>query len=261
MNRELLSVQNLSAHYPGGFNLQKLSFSLQEGCITGIIGPNGSGKSTLLNALCREMPSQGRITSQDIDLRTVSFRQHARIMAVVPQFTEKTPVSLLDFVLMGRTPFKKWYHLSHSQQDKEEAIKNLHKVGLGRFAPYKKRIDELSGGERQLAAIARALCQQPRVLLLDEPTANLDLAHQIGILKTIRDITQTNRSASLLVIHDINLAAAFCQNILCLDNGRQAAYGKVSDVLQKERLEEIYRTPLCIGTHPQNGNPMVFPVY
>lgn len=261
MNREVLNVQNLSAHHPGGFHLQEISFSLQEGCITGIIGPNGAGKSTLLNALCREIPASGSVSYMGADFWKMSFSQRARIMAVVPQFTEKLPFSLLDFVLMGRTPFKKWYNISHSQEDKDEALLHIAEVGLDSFDPYTKRIDELSGGERQLAAIARALCQNPRILLLDEPTANLDLAHQIKILKTIKEITEKNKAASLLVIHDINLASAFCENLLCLSEGKEAAYGKVSEILQKEKLEELYKTPLCIGSHPQNGSPVVFPIY
>lgn len=261
MNRKLLEVQNISASHPGGFRLQGISFSLQEGCITGVIGPNGAGKSTLFNALCREIPANGHVSYIGADFWNMSLPQRARIMAVVPQFTEKMPVSLMDFVLMGRTPFKKWYNIAHSRQDRQEAHHHIEEVGLNNFDPYIKRIDELSGGERQLASIARALCQQPRILLLDEPTANLDLAHQIKILKTIRNITDKTKAACLLVIHDINLAAAFCDHILCLNEGEATAYGTVSEILQKEQLEKLYKTPLCIGSHPQNGSPVVFPIY
>lgn len=261
MNRELLCVENLSAGYRGGFRLQDISFCLHEGGITGVIGPNGAGKSTLLNAICRETPATGCVKANGKDLWAMPPRHRARFIATVPQSVEKLPLPLMDFVLMGRTPFKKWYELSHSEQDRETALRNLEKTGLSHFDPYKKRIDELSGGERQLAAIARALCQEARVLLLDEPTANLDLAHQIRILKTIRDITVQNHAATLLVMHDINLAAAFCDRLLCLREGKEAAYGTVSEILQKDCLEQIYKTPLCLGSHPQNGVPVVFPVY
>lgn len=261
MNRNLLYVDKLSARYPGGFELQDISFSLQEGTVTGVIGPNGSGKSSLLNAICREIPATGSIKICDEDLWAMPLRRRARFIATVPQSIEKLPLSLMDFVLMGRTPFKKWYELSHSENDRLQALRNIDAVGLSHFNPQTKRIDELSGGERQLAAIARALCQEARVLLLDEPTANLDLAHQVRILKTIRHITVKNQAATLLVIHDVNSAAAFCNRLLCLCNGQNTGCGTVSEILTKERLEEIYGTPLCIGEHPQNGVPVVFPVY
>ncbi len=261
MKNGRLRVQDLAASHAGGFTLQDISFCLPEGVLTGIIGPNGSGKSTLLDALCREIPAKGKVTVDGEDLWKMPLPERARTLAVVPQFIERLPVSLMDFVLMGRNPFKKWHQLFHSEKDKEIALESLERTGLSKFDPYKKKIDELSGGERQAAALARALCQRPRVLLLDEPTANLDLARQIDILKTIRHVTEKSRAATLLVIHDMNMAAAFCQDILCLKDGRQAAYGTVSEVLQKEILEEIYQTPLCLGTHPQNGSPVLFPVY
>lgn len=261
MNRELLCVENLCAGYRGGFQLQDISFCLHEGGITGVIGSNGAGKSTLLNAICHEIPASGCVKAKGKDLWAMPPRHRARFIATVPQSVEKLPLLLMDFVLMGRTPFKKWYELSHSAHDRLTAFENLEKTGLSHFNPYKKRIDELSGGERQLAAIARALCQEARVLLLDEPTANLDLAHQINILKVIRHITVQHRAATLVVMHDINLAAAFCDRLLCLREGKEAACGTVAEILQKERLEQIYETPLCLGSHPQNGVPVVFPVY
>ena len=261
MNEALLCVEKLSAGYRSGFHLEDISFCLHESSLTGVIGPNGAGKSTLLNALCHELPATGSVKVCGEELWTMPPRRRARFIAYVPQSIDKSPTKLLDFVLSGRTPFKKWYELSHSEQDREIALKNLEMVGLCGFDPLQKRIDELSGGERQLAAIARALCQEARVLLLDEPTANLDLAHQIRILRTIRHITEQNRAATLLVMHDLNLAAAFCNSLLCLCEGKKVAYGNVSEILQKERLESIYKTPLCIGSHPQNGVPVVFPLY
>lgn len=260
MSTKRLCVRNLSASYGKGFRLEEISFNLQGGCITGLIGPNGAGKSTLLSALCGEIPASGTVMAEGEDLWKMPLRQRARTLAMVPQFIEKMPVSLMDFVLMGRNPFKKWYQIFHSEEDKDIARKNIKKVGLGGFDADKKRIDELSGGERQLAAVARALCQQARVLLLDEPTANLDLAHQIDILRSVRKITKESQVATLMVIHDINMAATFCQDILCLCHGKKAAHGTVSEILNKEKIEEIYQTPVCIGTHPQSGSPVIFPL-
>lgn len=260
-----LSVEHLSTRYPGGFALEDISFSASRQTLTGIIGPNGSGKSTLLNALCRNIPAQGKVCANEKDLWRMTPRERARKLAIVPQHIDKSPLPLMDFVLMGRTPHKKWYQLSYERKDREIAEECLLTVGkdtgLETYDPYRKKIGELSGGERQLAAIARALCQEPEILLLDEPTANLDLSNQVHILKNLRRITLQKHTASLLVLHDINLAAEFCDRFLCLHHGKTAMQGNIENILKKERLEEIYGSPLCIGRHPLSNNPLILPVY
>ena len=156
----MLDVRNLSASYPGGFALRDISFQICNPQMTGIIGPNGSGKSTLLKALCADLDSTGNIQLDGTDLRKARPLERARKVAVVPQSIEKIPVSVLEFVLAGRTPFKKWHQLTYSEADKVLAWEKLEEVGLLRNFDKKtlasKNMDELSGGERQLAAIAQA---------------------------------------------------------------------------------------------------------
>lgn len=259
----MLDVRNLSASYPGGFALRDISFQICNPQMTGIIGPNGSGKSTLLKALCADLDSTGNIQLDGTDLRKARPLERARKVAVVPQSIEKIPVSVLEFVLAGRTPFKKWHQLTYSEADKVLAWEKLEEVGLLRNFDKKtlasKNMDELSGGERQLAAIAQALCQQPRLLLLDEPTANLDLCHQVEILRVLEQSLQKHGILMLMVIHDINLASAFCSRLLCLSHGSIVAEGETGKVIDKKLLESIYKTGLCILPHPRDGHPMVFP--
>lgn len=259
----MLQLEHVSAAYQGGFRLQDICFETQEGRMTGIIGPNGSGKSTLLKAICRDIPAQGSVRIQGRNLWEMSVAERARTVAIVPQDIEKLPVPVLDFVMMGRTPFKKWHQLFYSDADKASAMEKLQQVGLSGSLDDRdsalRTLDQLSGGERQLAAIARALCQEPRLLLLDEPTANLDLAHQISVLQAVAKAASDVRMDTLLVIHDINLASAFCHNLLCLSEGKVAAAGGTSEVLKKDLLEKVYGTGLCIGRHPLNGRSLVLP--
>lgn len=261
----MLNVNLQSAGYQQGFALSPMRFTVPDRCITGILGPNGSGKTTLLRSICQDIKAEGRFEIDGKEISSMSYRQRARALAIVPQNIEKFPIPVADFVLGGRTPYKRWYQLTYRKEDLEAAETNLEKAGLlnqyGFAALQTKRIDELSGGERQLCALARALCQSPKVLLLDEPTSNLDMANQVRILRTVREISRTEDLSILLVVHDINIAIAYCQHILLLAKGRLAAQGETRETLQKERLESIYRTELCQGKYPLNENPVFLPVY
>lgn len=261
----MFKIKLQNASYPHGFSLSPIHLEIPGRCITGILGPNGSGKTTLLKAICQDIPSKACFEIDGRDLSKMNLKERARNLAIVPQNVEKTPVSVTDFVLSGRTPFKKWYQLSFSKTDEEAARSNLRKVGLLEKYSFeelgKKRMDELSGGERQLCALARALCQQPKVLLLDEPTANLDMANQVRILRTIQGISLENEASIILVVHDINLAIAYCQRIALISKGKIITEGETLKTLTKENLEYIYQTELCKGKHPVNGKTIYLPVY
>lgn len=258
-----IDLQNVS--YPQGFHLSPLQMEIPEHCITGILGPNGSGKTTLLKAICQDVPARARFEINGKNLADMNAKERARHLAIVPQNIEKLPIRVTDFVLSGRTPFKKWFELSYTRSDEEIAIGNLGKVGLLEHYGYeqlkKMHIDELSGGERQLCALARALCQQPQVLLLDEPTSNLDMTNQVKILRSVRDISLENNISILLVVHDINLAIAYCHRIALFHQGKLIAEGETMETIQKEKLEIIFHSELCQGKYPLNNNPIYLPVY
>ncbi len=261
----MLDVSNLNAAYQKGFRIEGITFQASDHEITGIIGPNGAGKTTLLKALCRDIPAQGRIFSGSQDLSRLSSRSMARKIALVPQNIEKTPIPIMEFVLSGRTPYRKWFQLDFSEKDREKAWECLSVTGLhGTFTEKEilsKKISDLSGGERQLAAIARALCQEPELLLLDEPTSNLDLANQIKMMGKIREITGKKSGCTLMVIHDINLAANYCDRLVCLAKGKMICQGVTREVFTKELMEKVYGTPLCEGLHPQSGRRVILPAY
>lgn len=231
--------------------------------MTGIIGSNGSGKTTFLRALCHDIPFSGTMTMDGEDFSQAGLHRRSRLLALVPQQVEKIALSVFDYVLMGRTPYRKWYQTDYTTFDKQVAWEAIEEVGLTGIFPREvllhRKMEMLSGGERQLAALAKALCQQTPVLLLDEPTANLDLAHQVQVLGKIAEISEKRGGYTLLVIHDINLAASYCDRLVCFSQGRVICEGKTEDVLVPEKMEAVYHTPLCIGRHPQSGKPLLLP--
>lgn len=224
----------------------------------GILGPNGSGKSTLVKALSRVVrPERGVVLLDGKDLWRLGPRQVARQVAVVPQ---ETPVAfdftVLEVVLMGRSP-----HLSRL------AVEGVEDLRIARAAlawtdtePLaNRRLNQLSSGERQRVALARALAQEPRALLLDEPTAHLDLGYQLELLERLAALNREAGTTLLLVLHDLNLAALFCPRLVLLAAGRVVADGTPEAVLTSERLREVYRAPVTVQPDPVHGRPHVFP--
>ncbi len=259
----MLSFRHIHAGYRRGFSLQDVSFEVERGSVTGIIGANGSGKTTFLRAVCHDIPFSGTMTMEGEDFSQAGLRRRSRLLALVPQQVEKMALPVFDYVLMGRTPYRKWYQSDYTALDKQVAWEAIEEAGLSGIFPreelLRRKMEMLSGGERQLAALAKALCQQTPVLLLDEPTANLDLAHQVQVLEKIAEISEKRKIYTLLVIHDVNLAAAYCSRLVCFSQGRVIGEAKTEEILTQEKMEAVYRTPLCIGRHPQSGTPLILP--
>lgn len=234
------------------------SGELRSGEILGLVGPNGSGKTTLVRAVTGTVrPSAGKVMLRGEDVATLSPAALARRIAVVPQ----TPLlperfSVLDCVLMGRTPHLRL--LEHeSQSDIDIARQAM--VATDIWTVADRLIGEISGGERQRVVIARALAQQTPVLLLDEPTAHLDIGHQAVVLEMARDLCANEGKAVLAIVHDLTLAAQYCDRLIMLHRGEVVAKGAPGDVITPEVLREVYGARATVLTHPETGRPVVAP--
>ena len=242
--------------------LAAVSLALTPGVFIGVIGPNGSGKSSLVRALSRALrPSGGVVLLGDADLYAArSARQSAQAIAVVPQDTSVSlPFSVRDIVRMGRAP-----HLPPrpfaSETAADEALVG-EALRAARIEDLAERdVTTLSGGERQRVLLARALAQQPQVLLLDEPTASLDLRHQSETLTLARNLAHDQGRAVLAVLHDVNLAASDCDHLVLLSHGEIAASGTPAEVLTAENIAAVYGARVWVRPHPVTGRPLVLPL-
>jgi iron complex transport system ATP-binding protein len=257
----LLEARDLTVSYDQRIAVADLTLSVNAGEITAIIGPNGAGKSTLLRSLNGQIPkSSGVIMLDGQPLDRLNRRSISRQIAVVAQEAElRFPVTVLEFVLGGRFAWA-----THSgwgwetERDLDVANAVINKTELSELSA--RLMNELSGGERQRALMARALATEAPILLLDEPTANLDLSHQATLLTLVRKRCDQQRSAALVVTHDINLAAQFADNIILMKQGRAVHSGTPRDVLKPEILREVFEVRVLVDTHPITGGPRITPV-
>ena len=259
------SLKNVTFSYARGKQVESeavlndLSCLILSGRVLGILGPNGSGKSTLLKLLARVFePQLGRIELLGDSLSGLSQLDVAKRVALVPQETLQVfPFTIAEMVLMGRSPHHQgWggWHWEDSQDwaIAQNAMEELDVAHLG-----ERLVTEVSGGERQRAVIARALVQEPQVLLLDEPTAFLDLHHQLDIARIIKRLNRDRGLTVVLVSHDLNLASQYCDHLLLLNHGRLAAMGSPQKVMNPETIEAVYGCSVLVDQHPQSGMPRV----
>jgi len=247
--------------YPGrararGFAISELSFTVEAGEIFGVIGPNASGKSTLIRLLSRVLiPAQGEIFLDGLALGGLSRTAVARQIAVVPQdVPQGFPYTAEELVLMGRFPHAP-RRLFESARDVDDARRAMAATGV--LDLRRERLDRLSGGERQRVMLARALAQGPRVLVLDEPTAHLDLRHQADCVGLLRRLNREAGLGVVLVSHDLDLAAEVSDRLLLLDAGAAVCSGPVEAVMTESRLEAVYGCRVLVDKHPVSGRPTV----
>jgi iron complex transport system ATP-binding protein len=221
-----------------------------------LVGPNGAGKSTALKVAAGLLrPSRGAVLLDGRDIAGWSRRDLARHLTVVLQLQATPPLmKVRDYVALGRTPFVPFLG-NESLHDWQAIERALALAGAGEFAT--RRLDELSGGERQRAVIARALAQEPSVLLLDEPTSNLDLKYQEVVLSLARRLCREQGLACLVVLHDITLASQFCDRVCIVNHAHSVATGIPEEVLQAGVLSSVYETPLAVLRHPASDRPVV----
>lgn len=256
----MLEARNITVNYDDRVAVRNVSLNIAPGKVLAIIGPNGAGKSTLLRALNGSVPVKGGEVVLD-NQSTNSFTRRAigRRIAVVTQESElRFPVTVMDFVLGGRYAWSNAWGWENAR-DIEIVTEALHQTGLEQFGH--RLMNELSGGERQRVVVARALATQAKIFLLDEPTANLDLAHQAAMLKLIRSRCDRGDTAAVVVTHDVNLAAEFADQILLLKGGRAVAIGSPAEVLTTQRLQEIFDLRVLVDANPITGAPRITPVH
>jgi iron complex transport system ATP-binding protein len=225
--------------------LQSVSFSVAAGELVGLVGPNGAGKSTLLKAIGGLWTDVGgEVTLLGQPLRRYSTRQIARIVAHVPQITALDfAFTVEQIVMMGRSPHLGRFEIE-TGRDREIVQSALERTDTAHLSA--RLINTLSGGERQRVLIARALAQQPRVLLLDEPTANLDVQHQLGVLDLLRRLVAQDRLGAAVAVHDLEMAARYCDRLVMLHHGTVLAEGTPEAVLAPDLLAEVY----CVDVQP-----------
>lgn len=252
----LVEVQRVRFAYEATPVIDDVSFSVDPGEILGVIGPNSVGKTTLLRLLSNVLvPRSGTIRLAGRDLAGLKRFEVARMLAVVPQDVVLAfPFMVREFVLMGRYPHSRG-HFFEGPDDliaADEALRSAGVVGLA-----DKPVHALSGGERQRVLVARALAQRPRLLLMDEPSAHLDLHHQVELARLIRRLNREEGTTVVLVSHDLNLAAELCDRLLLLARGRVARLGKPEEVLETALIEEVFGCRVWIERNLETGRPRV----
>ncbi|MDR2461148.1 MAG: ABC transporter ATP-binding protein [Deltaproteobacteria bacterium] len=242
----MLEINSLHFSYKNGHPvLTDISFKVKKGEILGIVGPNGTGKTTLLKTINKLLiPQEGKILFDGKDIAELSIKENAQLMAYVPQYSSSFfPMKVIDCVMMGRVPYSQ---RKYTKRDKELVFSIIEETNLVEFAF--RNIKEISGGERQLVYIARAMAQQPKIIILDEPTSSLDLKNQLFILNTISNMARDGEYSILMTLHDLNLASMFCDKLLMLKNSRIFAYGDPQDILTQENVDIIYGVRTSVTT-------------
>lgn len=257
-NGSSLHASNVSIGYRKHKVIEALGVQIPNGKITVIIGPNACGKSTLLKAMARLIkPTSGEMVLDGKEIHKLPTKDVARRLGLLPQ-TPIVPVGILvsDLVARGRTPhqtaFQQW-----SKQDEKAVAEALHATSITDLAD--RRIDELSGGQRQRVWIAMALAQQTDILLLDEPTTFLDLSHQIDILNLVRRLNRIHGRTIVLVLHDINLACRYADNIVAMRSGKILVQGSAEQVINAENMDQIFGLECMVVPDPVSGTPLVVP--
>jgi iron complex transport system ATP-binding protein len=252
----MISVKTVSKRFEGASVLERVEFTVKTGESFGIIGPNGSGKTTLLKVLSGlETPNDGVASMDGRPVSSYRRKELARWLAVLQQ-DALPPIGfrVRDVVAMGRFPFQNW--LGEERGDTEALIDSVLEC-MSLTALADRTVDRLSGGERQRVALAKAMAQQPRVLLLDEPTTYLDIGYQIQLMDLIRAWQRDAELTVVAVLHDLNLAAMYCDRLLLLHHGQVVCCGTPREVLTPSRIESVYGTKASVLPHPTSGVPQV----
>lgn len=234
--------------------LDDVAVEVRRGEVIGLVGPNGSGKSTLIKCLLRILVPEGTVMLDGVDMATLSRREIARRIAYVPQsISNHSAAMVYESIMMGRRPYLNWAIREEDGEAVDEAISLLN---LEDFVFRTMR--ELSGGERQRVILARALVQDTDVLLLDEPTSALDILYQMEVMELIRYCADERQAAAVVAVHDLNLAARYCDRLLLLEDGRVVGFDDPRTLLTQENIRQVYRIEAEV--HDGNRAPFIVPI-
>jgi iron complex transport system ATP-binding protein len=249
-----LRLENISLGYGSKIIIHNFSFEARPGEMVGLIGPNGSGKSTLIRGITRLLsPSQGKIYINGNTTETLKHADRARLIAVVPQNALLPETfTAIELVLMGRTP-----HLGFFRFEGEKDLCIVRKAMEATKTSHlaERKIGELSGGEKQRLLIARALTQEPKIILLDEPTAHLDINFQVEIMELVRNLCREQGLIVLIALHDLNLAVQYCDHLVILNQGRIYSHGAPEIVINAQTIKDVYGADVLVYPHPVNRLP------
>lgn len=253
----ILTVKNIKAGYKSKFNIEDISFTVEQSSFTGIIGPNASGKTTLFRSIVGDIELKaGQIFIDETDISNLSLKEKARKIAIVTQSFDTPNLTVEEYVLLGRYPYSNKFQFFESAQDYQIAHKYMR---LTNVFKYKNRpLNELSGGAQQVVAITRALTQEPDILLLDEPTSHLDITHQVQVLDLLRKLNSELKLSVLMIVHDLNLAGEYCDKLVMISNGKLHKIGDPKEVLNYKDIEEVYQTPVVTVENPISKKPAIF---
>lgn len=254
----MIKLESVEFSYYQQNVLHDIQLSVAAGEFVGLIGPNGAGKSTLLKLIDRIIhPGSGQLYLQNKPLESYTRKELARIIGYVQQdFSTVYNYAVFDIILMGRFPYQKAWKFE-SKWDREIALKAMETTDCIHLK--EREFATLSGGEKQLIILASALAQEPDILLLDEPTAALDLKHQFHFYQILKKLQLQEGKTIITVTHDVNLASQFCDRIIILKEGRIKADGPVKEVLQASLIQEIYDIPVQVIPHPESKLPVILP--
>jgi ABC-type cobalamin/Fe3+-siderophores transport system ATPase subunit len=255
----MLQLRDIHFTYPNQRpreTISGVSLEICAGEMVALLGPNGSGKSTLLSiAIGALKPDRGEVLFDNRPIAGFSRREIAQRMAMVAQQGDiRFPMTALEYVLTGRFAYTNAVGFD-SPRDVEIAMQSLGHTDAAQFAH--RRFNQLSSGERQRVALARSLAQEPRLLLLDEPTANADISHQLSLLDLVHKLTRERDLGALIVTHEINLAAEFADRMALIKDGRLVGSGLPHEVMTADLLSGLFETPLFVDRHPLSGAPVV----
>jgi iron complex transport system ATP-binding protein len=254
-----LRAQSLSVGYGERLVVSELDLDVLSGSVTAVIGPNGCGKSTLLRALGRLLPARaGAVLLDGKRIDRTPTREVAKVLAMLPQSPQAPEgLTVAELVARGRHPHQAWYR-QFSPEDEAAVASALEMTGMAELA--ERTVDELSGGQRQRAWISMALAQGTDLLLLDEPTTYLDLAHQIDVLDLVQRLHREFGRTVVMVLHDLNLAARYADRLVAMKDGRIAVAGAPADVLTESTLLEVFGLDARVVPDPVTGTPLVIPI-